>query len=186
VLAGILFIAYGLSYLVFKKNIFTIFNIIFGTWLFFSLTDLFVGKSSYLPLRHFNEYRVLATGLSYMLLGYHFSRVQRNVLSKWLYAIGTLGFLGAALALGGWTPKQNIFWEMLFPGLCFGIIFLSIYLKSKSFLVFGSLYLIGYFLKITAEYFAQNLGWPLALILMGLALVFIGYFSFYLNRKYLS
>lgn len=185
IISGILFFTYFLSYLTFKKNIFTIFNIIFGTWLFFSFTD-FIIKGSFIYHWKFNEYRVLAAGLSYVLLGYHFSGAQRNALSKWLYAIGILMFLGAALALGGWSPKQNIIWELLFPGICFGTMFLSVYLKSRSFLVFGALFLVSYFLKITAEYFAKSLGWPLALVLLGLVLILVGYFSFYLNKKYLS
>ena len=67
-----------------------------------------------------------------------------------------------------------------------GIIFLSIYVKNKAFLVFGSMFLMGYILKITSEYFAQSLGWPLALVIAGLALIATGYFSFYLNKKYLA
>ncbi|MDP2922372.1 MAG: hypothetical protein Q8O30_01445 [Candidatus Omnitrophota bacterium] len=184
-ISGILFFSYFLSYFAFKKNIFTIFNIIFGTWLFFSFTD-FILKGSFTHHWKVNEYRMLAIGLSYVLLGYHFSQVQRNALAKWLYAIGVLMFLGAALALGGWSPKQDIIWELLFPGICFGVMFLSVYLKSRSFLVFGALFLIAYFLKITAEYFAKSLGWPLALVLLGLTLILVGYFSFYLNKKYLS
>jgi hypothetical protein len=43
-----------------------------------------------------------------------------------------------------------------------------------------------YILKITHEYFSKDLGWPLALVLVGFFMIAIGYFSFYLNRKYLS
>lgn len=185
-LSGTLFCVYGAAYWLFKKGVFNIFNIIFGTWFFFSFTDALITKSTQTLSYKFDEYRVLAVGLSYVLIGYHFSRVRKHVLSKWLYALGVIGFLGAALALGGWDPKQNFFWELLFPGLCFGVVYLSIYLRSKIFLVFGALYLIGYFLKITGEYFAKSLGWPLALIILGFVLIFIGYFSFYFNKKYLS
>lgn len=186
ILSGILFFTYLCSYLIFKKNIFTIFNIVFGSWLFFSLTDFFIVKGSLFPHWKFNEYRVLALGLSYVLLGYYFSGASRDALARWLYAIGVLSFLTAALALGGWSPNQDIIWELLFPGICFCVIFLSVYIKSRSFLISGSLFLIAYFLKITAEYFAESLGWPLALVLLGLGLILLGYFSFYLNKKYLS
>src|SRR5262249_40735983 len=103
-----------------------------------------------------------------------------------LYGLGVLAFLGGALALGNWEPHQNVFWELIFPGLVFGVIFLSVHLKSKAFLTFGSMYLMGYILKITAEYFKNGLGWPLALILAGFLLMAVGYYSFYLNRKYIS
>lgn len=185
-IAFILVCVYGLSAYLFRKTIFTIFTIIFSTSLFFALTSLIVGAS---PI--FNQnlelYQTLAAGLSYMFLGYHFSKgTQQEALSGWLYGFGSLGFLGAALALGGWSPAQNAFWELVYPLLVFGIIFLSVYVKSRAFLIWGSLFLMGYILKITGEYFSQGLGWPLALVLAGLLLIAVGYYSAFLNKKYIS
>jgi hypothetical protein len=185
-ISGILFGTYLLSFVVFRKNIFTIFSIIFGTWLFFAFTSFLIGGKPHFDELNFFEYRALMTGLVYILLGYSFSKNEKHPLTGPLYGFGILGFLGAALALGGWEPNQNIFWELIYPGLVLGVIFLSVYLKSKVFLTFGSIYLMVYILKITAEYFTDSLGWPLALALVGLALIAIGYLSFYLNRKYLS
>jgi len=79
-----------------------------------------------------------------------------------------------------------VFWELVFPGLSFGILFLSVYLKTRSFLIFGTLYLMFYILKITNEYFTSGFGWALSLIILGFALIGIGYFAFYLNKKYIS
>jgi len=173
------------SYFVFRKHIFTIFAILYGTWLFFSFTSYLVGSSNQFDAFKFYQYRFLVAGLAYMLLGYAFSKDERAPISGMLYGLGVIGFLGAAIALGGWSPNQNVFWELIFPGLVFGIIFLSVQLKSKSFLIFGSLYLMAYILKITSEYFTEGLGWPLSLVLAGLMLIGIGYYSVYLNRKYI-
>lgn len=185
-IAGILFGTHLLSLVIFRKNIFTIFSIIFGTWLFFAFTSFLIGGKPHFGELKFFEYRFLLTGLAYILLGYSFSRDKRHSITGPLYGFGIFGFLGAALVLGGWEPNQNVFWELIYPGLVLGVIFLSVYLKSKAFLTFGSIYLMVYILKITAEYFTGSLGWPLALVLAGLALIAIGYFSFYLNRKYIS
>jgi hypothetical protein len=124
--------------------------------------------------------------LVYALLGYALTQTPHRALIGALYGFGMLLFLGAALALGAWKPDQNVWWELAFPGLVFGVMFLSVYLKSKAFLTFGSLYLMVYILKITAEYFADSLGWPLALVLTGLGLIAIGYLYFKLKKKYLS
>jgi hypothetical protein len=43
-----------------------------------------------------------------------------------------------------------------------------------------------YILKITGEYFQDGLGWPLALVLAGLALIAVGYVAVYVNNKYLA
>jgi len=186
IFASILFVTYGCSYLVFKKNIFVIFNIIFGTWLFFSFTDLTAIQGVFMESWRFTAYRILIMGISYALFGYHFESEDREVLSKWIYGIGIIAFLSAALVLGGWSPEQNVFWELLFPGLCFGVMFLSVQLRNKSFLVFGALFLMIYFLKISTEYFSNTLGWPLAVILMGLFLIFVGYGSFSVSKKYFN
>ena len=68
----------------------------------------------------------------------------------------------------------------------FGVIFLSIHLQSKTFLVFGSLALGSYLTKITAEYFSDSLGWPFALVLVGLMLMGVAYLALQLKRRYLN
>jgi len=185
-ISGILFGMYLLSFVVFRKNVFTLFSIIFGTWLFFSLTSLMVGGAPYFEDWKFYMYRVLVAGIAYMLLGYAFSKDERALLQGFLYGFGILGFLGAALALGGWEPNQNVFWELIYPGLIFGALFLSVHIKSKSFLTWGTLFLMAYILKITSEYFSSGLGWPLALVIAGLAMIGVGYMSLSLKKKYLA
>ena len=184
-ISGILLATYLASYFVFRKNVFTVFSILFGTWFFFSFTGFLISSGAYYTDWEFYEYRVLVVGLAYLLLGYSFSKNERAPLSAFLYSFGILGFLGSAMALGGWDPNQNAFWELIFPGLVFGTLFLSVYLKSKSFLTWGTLFLMAYILKITSEYFSTGLGWPLALVIAGLAMIGAGYLSLSLKKKYL-
>jgi len=134
----------------------------------------------------FSAYRVLCAGLVYGFLGYAFKDTSQRALTGALYGFGAFYFLGAALALGDWNPHQNIFWELAFPGLVFGVMFLSVHLKSKAFLTFGSLYLMAYIMKITTEYFKDSLGWPLTLVVTGLGLIAIGYLHVNLKQRYLS
>lgn len=184
-ISGILFCTYLFSFILFRKNIFTLLSIIFGTWLFYSLTGVLARDSLYFENTKFYQYQTLTAGLSYIFLGYSFSKTERAPLRSFLYGFGILGFLGASMALGGWEPNQSIFWELLFPILVFGTLFLSVYIKSKSFLVFGTLFLMSYILKITAEYFSSGLGWPLALVIAGLSMIFVGYASIVIKKKYL-
>lgn len=185
-ISGIILIFYLLSYLIFKKNIFIIFSIIFGTILFVTLTSYFVDSNPNIDLEKFSQYQLLTVGLTFMLLGYLFSRGDKKFLVGPLYGFGSFFFLGSALILGGWPPEQNVFWEVAFPFLVFGVIFLSVYLKSKALLTFGSIFLMGYILKITSEYFAEGLGWPISLMIGGLLLIFIGYFTLRLKKKYFT
>lgn len=180
-----LFVVYFASFHLYKRVIFTLFSIIFGTVSFFFLIQWLVGNNlTYNDVGKIWEYRFLVTGLSYMLLGYYFRETSQKSLTGTLYGFGSLIFLASAMFLGGWSPNQNVFWELLYPLLVFGVVFLSVYIKSKTFLVFGSLGLIGYILKITSEYFSSGLGWPLALVLAGLGIMAVGYYAVKINKKY--
>ncbi|OGY09669.1 MAG: hypothetical protein A2782_03025 [Candidatus Blackburnbacteria bacterium RIFCSPHIGHO2_01_FULL_43_15b] len=182
---AILFVTFLFSFFALKKSLLLLFLIIFGTWFYFSLTSLIFANQAVFSVKFF-EYRSLVVGISYILLGYTLANTPRHSLSGFLYGFGVLAFLGSIFALGGWSPSQNIFWELLFPFAVFGAIFASIYLKSKSFLVFGTIYLMAYVLKITVEYFSEGLGWPISLMLAGLGLIGIGYLSFYINSRYFN
>lgn len=182
--SAILLATYLASYFVLKRSVFIVFSIIFGTWFFFAFTNLLAGYSAFTD-NTFSLYRVLTTGVSYILLGHSFSKTEKASLSGFLYGFGIFGFLGAALLLGGFGSNHNVFWEVIYLGLVFGTLFLSTTLKSNSFLVFGTLYLMAYILKITAEYFSKGLGWPFALVLAGLMLMGAGYLSVYLKRRYI-
>lgn len=185
VITGILFVMYLASFLLFKKPIFTFFTIVYATWFFFSFTNFLIGPNPYFDQIKFYEYRFLLVGLSYLFLGFYMSHTDQRELTEPMYGIGSLLFLGAALILGGWKPEQNVFWELIFPGLVFGALFLSVYLKSRSFLSVGTIFLMVYILKITGEYFSGALGWPLSLVICGTSLIGVGYYAFTINRKYI-
>jgi hypothetical protein len=185
-IAGVLFAAYLGAYSVIRNNVLLTFALIFGTWLFFATTNYMVRGAPMIDDWEFINYRILFAGLAYMLLGYSFVGTDREVLTGWLYAFGVVGFLGAGFALGEWKPSQSVFWETIYPGLVFGIIFLSTHIKSRIFLIFGSLALGAYLTKITAEYFADSLGWAFSLVLVGFLLMGVAYLAVRVNRHYVS
>ena len=185
-IGGILFAAYLGAYAVIRKNVLLTFSFVFGTWLFFALTDYMISGAPVIDDWSFMNYRVLSAGLAFMLLGYSFVGSEREPLTGWLYVFGVVGFLGAGFALGEWKPNQNVFWEAVYPGLVFGIIFLSTYIKSRIFLIFGSIALGAYLTKITAEYFSDSLGWAFSLVLVGFFLMGVAYLAVRVNRHHIS
>lgn len=186
--SAILLLAYLASLWVFHRNIFIVFSVLAATWLYYSFASFLTEdyQGGLLTISEFYEYLTLIAGAAWVALGYSFAQTAKRGMSDWLYGLGTAGFLGAAMALGGWAPEQNSFWEVIFPGIAFGAIFLSIYLKSRVLLVLSVLYLMAYILKLTSEYFSENLGWALALVIVGFVLIGLGYGAFWLNKKYLS
>lgn len=170
-----------------KQTILLFFSVAFSTILFHYLVSWIIGGNfSYSDYSKVWEYQFLVIGLAYMLVGYYLSQTSHKALVGTLYGFGSLFFLGSTLALGGWQPDQNIFWELAYPLLVFGIIFASVYTKSKSFLVFGTIFLIAYILKLTGEYFTSGLGWPLALVIAGLLIMVVGYYAVKINKQYLT
>lgn len=169
----------------YKKALFAAFAVIFGTWLFVALTA-WLTRGAFVYADSFTEYRILVIGASYLLLAQTFARKHWETLTDILNMVGAVAILGASLSLGGWFPDRSIFWELVYPAIVFGFMFAGAHLRIRSFLFFGAIFLMAYVGKITGEYFQDSLGWPLALVLAGFALMGIGYLTFYLNRKYIA
>lgn len=183
ILSGI----YLTAFKIFRQSILLFFGIVFCTGLYHYIINILVANNFDSSNQDkIWEYRILTIGMGYLLLGYYLSKTSQAALRGIMYGFGAVGFLGAAMALGGWTPNQNVFWELIYPLLVFGLIYLSVPTKSKALLTFGTLFLIGYVIKITNEYFTSGLGWPLALVLCGFAIMGIGYYAVRFNKKYLS
>ena len=134
----------------------------------------------------YTAYRFVGIGASFMVLGYAFRVLFTKVITPWLYAFGALAVLGGTFALQGFKPDQSAFWEIIYPGLVFGAMFIAIFLRSRAVLIFGAAFLVGDIFKLTSEYFQDSLGWPLMLVLAGFLLIGVGYLTFYLNNKYLK
>jgi len=184
-ISGILLVTYLMSFYAFRKSIFVLFSILFGTWFFFSITSYLLITGPNFDEFDFYMYRFLAAGLSYLFLAHFLAMGEHASISGFLNNFGLVGFLGGALALGGWQPHQNVFWEVFYPGFVFGALFLSVKLKSVAYLTWGSIFLMLFLIKTTSEYFSKGMGWPAALVLVGLMLIGIGYMSLSLKRKYI-
>ena len=175
------------SFFYFKQTVLLLFGIIYSTAVFHYALSLIIGMNlSYQSRETATKYEFLAIGSAYLILGYYLLSGAQKALSGMLYSFGSLAFLGSTMALGGFSPNQNVFWELIYPLLVFGFIFASVSLKSRAMLVFGTIFLIGYIFKLTGEYFSSGLGWPLALVLAGLAIIGIGFYAVKLNKRYFT
>ena len=172
------------SYFSLRKVIFLIFGIFFATGLFFTLTNSLFVTSTNEFFSEFIRYRILIVGLSYMGLAHWMAKGFQPVLARAFYVLGAIGLLGGALSLSGWSKYEGILWDVIFPGLVFALLFLSVYVKNKGLLLVGSSFLMVYILKITGVYFSEGLGWPVALMVAGFALIGVGYLTYTLNQKY--
>jgi len=81
-------------------------------------------------------------------------------------------FLGAVLLM--WyvfETVENTPFELLYLGLSALLILVSITVRSRALLSVGTLSMLVYIGYYMAEHFANKLGWPIALVVIGVALI---------------
>lgn len=165
----------------FKRTTLWFFAIVFSTAFFFALTqhlDFFDYQ--------YTLYRFLIVGLVYGFLAYAIRNSEVKRLVGPLYTFGSAFFLGSALILGGLDvipQTHNVVWELLFPLCGLGVIFWGAHMHSWSLRVVGVIFVMLYLVKLSFQYFAASMGWPIALIVMGILLVALGFVVVKISTK---
>ncbi|TSC69580.1 MAG: hypothetical protein G01um101470_1033, partial [Parcubacteria group bacterium Gr01-1014_70] len=178
---GVIFAFYVLLNAIHKHSILTFFAIANGTAFTYLLVEAMVEGPFY---RHDDLYAYLtmAIGASYLLLAHAFRDGWNKHLVGALYFFGITGFLGAAFS----RVFDSGPWQMLYFLIVLGGLFLSVYTRSRSILVMSTLFLIAHVSYITEEYFADSLGWPISLVILGFVFIGLGYASVTINKKYIK
>ena len=191
----LLLIQFGITQLLTKKEILTIFNTIFGTWLLYAITNV-ISNDGYM-LNNFDLYRGMLVGISYLFIG-HYIDLRKKIFSSFFNSLGLIGLLSTSFILNinasnvarsifyGSTDTTPSIWLALFPIILLATLIGSVWLKKSQWLFWGVIFLIAYIIRITAQYFSNVMGWPIALIFMGLVVIILGYFAFQINKKYIK
>jgi Predicted membrane protein (DUF2157) len=127
-------------------------------------------------------YLTMILGVSYLLLARAFSETWNKSLSNMLYVLGSGGFLGAAFL----NVIENEVWQLFYFALVGGCLWTAVHLRSRIVLVMSMLFLVIHISYITSEYFADSIGWPIALVFLGFMFIGLGYLSISINNKYIS
>jgi len=173
----LLFIIYFSSYWTLKNDIFLLFSIWAGSGFFLSFVNLFVRD----PSQTLSQYLILVLGASYLAFGYYYQS-SKNYIVNFLYLFGLFMFLGATFSLS----LGSLLWLLIFPFLLVATFYASVTLQSKLILVIGTLFTFIEIGRLTSEYFSRTFGWPLALIIAGFGIIFVGYISFEVSKRYLK
>lgn len=177
-----LFIFYLLLNFAYKNSVLTFFSIVNGTILMYLFFEAITDGPFY---RHESMYENLTIiiGISYLLLASNFKKNWNRNLVGLLNFFGITGFLSATFFK---LVDSSGFLELLYFVIVLFGLYLSAYVKSRAILVMSTLFLIIHTTYITGEYFADSIGWPLALILLGFIFIGLGYASIAINKKYIS
>lgn len=181
-------VIFGVALLISKRNILMLITIGFVTWAYYALVMKMFGYSS-IYNGDLLKWASLLLGASYLCLTYALRILWRSLderddkekqaIQNVLYGFGTLFILGAGISIGG-------AFDLIMILFIFGAFYGSVYVRSRSMLTIGALFLIAHIIKMTSKYFVDSVGWPVALIAVGFFVIAVGYFTFYLNRRFIA
>jgi hypothetical protein len=178
---GLLLVFYLVLNSIHKSPALTFFSILHGTICVYLVVTAILGDSSYL-YEDIYAYLTMMFGIIHLLLGRAFLDTWNDRLVEPVYLFGSAGLFGAAFSQ---VIGYGV-WEILYFFLVFGGLGLSIYFKNRVILVMSTFFLLIHVSYITGEYFADSLGWPISLVLLGFVFMGLGYTSISINRKYIS
>lgn len=121
------------------------------------------------------------------------ARVLASRLTHLLHEVGLLFFLAAPFWLtlfSGFNDSSSntagLAYDMLFPFLLAGGVAFSVYAASRSLLVITTLFLTGYIIEISFEYFYRLLGGSIALCLAGVLVMGMAYGATRFAKRYIT
>lgn len=182
----VLAVFFIISTFLFRSIVFSFLSVIFSTATFYSTLVFIYDKAPSQTLEDATKYLTLALGAGYLVLSSFVKNTSYKALSGFLNTFGIAGFLGALLVLGDFKPNQNLVWELLGILALVGGLYLARRAQSASILRTTSLFIFIYIIKFTAEYFADSMGWPVALMFGGIILIGAGYGLVVFNKRSLK
>jgi hypothetical protein len=105
-------------------------------------------------------------------------QAHRDVTPPW-YFVGAAAVLGGVFDLVESSPV-----EVIFVAAAASFVYLSVVVRSRTLLVVSILAILAYTGYFTAEHFADSIGWPLALVGFGLAMIGLSALAVRLDRRY--
>jgi len=123
----------------------------------------------------------IVIGSSLLCIAYAMQQSKHMAIAPFWY------FVGAVLLLWSvFESVENSLLEPVYLGATAFIIFLSTYVRSRTLLLVGTLAMLIYIGYYTAEHFANTVGWPIALVIIGIALIGLSALAVRLNNQYIK
>lgn len=171
-MAGYMLVQQGATFWAKQRTVLAFSAIIFGCIFFANLFDLW----------DLDE-KLIGTviGSSLLCLTYAIQRSKHMAIAPFWY------FVGAVLLL--WSIFEWVegsLFEPIYLGMTAFMIFLSTFVRSRTLLIIGTFAMLIYIGYYTAEHFANTVGWPIALVIIGIALIGLSALAIRLNNQYIK
>ena len=155
-----------------RRTVLAFSAILFGCIFFGTLFDLW----------DMNEKLIgIVIGSSILCVAYALQQSKHIAISPFWY------FVGAVIVMWSvFEAVENTAFELIYLGLAALLIFLSTVVRSRSLLSVGTLAMLIYIGYYTAKHFANTVGWPIALVMIGIALIGMSALAVKINNKYIK
>jgi hypothetical protein len=146
--------------------------ILFGSIFFANLFDIW----------DVNEKLIgIIIGTSLLCIAYALNQSKHLAIASFWYFVGAVTLLWSIFESVEKSPLEPVY-----LGASALIIFLSTYVRSRTLLLVGTLSMLLYIGYYTAKHFANTVGWPIALVMIGVALITLSSLAVRLNKQYIK
>lgn len=145
-------------------------SVLFGTMFFWTALDLMEIDETVIAV---------VLGASMLLAATGADRSGRGAITPFWYFAGACAFLGGFFDAVDRTPL-----EISFLAVAAGFVYASVLLHSRTLLAVATLAILAYTAWFTSEHFVDSVGWPLALVALGLVLIGLSAVAFRIDREY--
>jgi len=171
-MSGYMLIQQGAIFWAKRRTVLAFSTILFSIILFANLFDLW----------NLDEELIgVVIGISLLCVAYALQQSRHAVIAPFWYFIGAILLMWSVF-----DAVQNTPYELIYLGLSALLIFLSTYVRSRTLLLVGTLSMLIYIGYYTAKHFANAVGWPIALVMIGIALIALSSLAVRLNNKYIK
>lgn len=122
----------------------------------------------------------LVLGASLLLTAIGVDRTPRAEITAPWYFVGAVAFL-----YGLWDAVEGTPLEILFIAVASGFVYLSAAIQRRTLLLVSTAAILAYTAWFTGEHFADSLGWPIALMLVGLLMIGLSALAVRIDRQYI-
>ncbi len=161
----------GAIFLKHRRPVLLFTTIAFALWFYGTALDLFGMHWSGISLLLGGSVVGLCTGLE---------RTAYRDVTPFYYFIGGIGAYGGLFDMVEGTPIELVFLLAACGGL-----FLSGWVRRRTLLIVSTLAILVFVSYFTAEHFVDSIGWPVALIALGIVLLLLSALALRINRDYI-
>jgi hypothetical protein len=171
-MATVMLIQHAATFWSKRMTVLALTSIIFGTTLFCTLFSLMEMNGKLIGT---------IVGISLICIAYALNNSRHAPIAPFWYFLGSVSLL-----ISVFDAVEKTIYEPAYLGIASLLIFLSTTARSRTLLFVSTLAVLFYIGYFTEEHITSKLGWPVSLIIGGVALIGMGSFAVRLNNKYIK